>query len=74
MKGMASEGTLQYQESLNKMEELRGLIEHLVKYLGVYIRLNVELSKVLWVEVVNMAFFVLKGKFLIYIEREVATK
>ena len=38
------------------------------------IRLNVELSKVLWVEVVNMALFVLKGKFLIYIEREVATK
>ena len=35
VKGMASEGTLRYQESLNKMEELRGLIEHLVKYLGV---------------------------------------
>ena len=35
VEGMASEGTLRYQESLNKMEELRGLIEHLVKYLGV---------------------------------------
>ena len=35
VKGMASKGTLRYQESLNKMEELRGLIEHLVKYLGV---------------------------------------
>ena len=35
VEGMASEGTLRYQESLNKMEEPRGLIEHLVKYLGV---------------------------------------
>ena len=34
------------------------------------IRLNAELSKVFWVEVVNTAFFVLKGKFLIYIERK----
>ena len=33
VKSMASWGTLQYQERLNKMEELKGLIEHLVEYL-----------------------------------------
>ena len=38
--------------------------------ISICIRLNAKLSNVFWVEVVNMAFFVLKGKFLIYIERK----
>ena len=50
MKSMASRGTLWYQEHLNKMEELRGLIDRCI-------RLNAILPKVFWAEAVNMACY-----------------
>ena len=56
-----------------RMSQQNGRAERLNRTFGeisTCIRLNVELSKVFWVEVVNMAFFVLKGKFLVYIERK----
>ena len=55
---------------LPRTSQQNGRAERLNRTFGeisMCIRLNAELSNVFWVEVVNMAFFVLKGKFLIYI-------
>ena len=56
-----------------RMSQQNGRAERLNRTFGEIsrcIRLNAELSKVFWVEIVNMVFFVHKGKFLIYIERK----
>ena len=56
-----------------RMSQQNGRAEKLDRTFGEIsrcIRLNAELSKVFWVEVVNMVFFILNGKILIYIERK----
>ena len=56
-----------------RMSQQNGRAEKLDRTFGEisrYIRLNAELFKVFWVEVVNMVFFILNGKILIYIERK----
>ena len=56
-----------------RMSQQNGRAEKLDRTFGEIsrcIRLNAELFKVFWVEVVNMVFFILNGKILIYIERK----